>query len=219
MELYSSQLHLITHMDVRDHHRSYLRPAVLVVILLLHGSLIVVLLRAKPAYKVPPAAALSSTIFLIVSDRRVSLPPPDTSVMTRLSRKDLRPPVRSDLSIPAVGTTSPLENQALAAPPTIDWSAEAQHSAAEIVGRTEPDRSAVSPSAPAAPAPWDPDAQRLKATGHGLKLRIIDQCFAVLDLGQTVYGAEGRLQLGCNLKKKPPIGDLFDSLQKPKPNE
>ena len=29
-------------------------------------------------------------------------------------------------------------------------------------------------------------------------------------LGQTVYGPEGRLQLGCTLKKKEPRGDLFD---------
>jgi hypothetical protein len=50
-------------MEVRD-RRGYLRPAVLVAILLLHGSLILVLLRAKPAYKARPASALLSSFFI-----------------------------------------------------------------------------------------------------------------------------------------------------------
>ena len=70
--------------------------------------------------------------------------------------------------------------------------------------------------------PWDPHPHLLETTGHGLKLRIpvpkvlriIDHCFSYIDLGQTPYGAEGRLQLGCVLKKEPARGDLFDSLRK-----
>jgi hypothetical protein len=60
---------------VRDNSR-YLRPAALVVILLLHGSLIVLLLRAKMAYKARPASSLFSTVFLINPDRPLRLPPP-----------------------------------------------------------------------------------------------------------------------------------------------
>ena len=68
-------------------------------------------------------------------------------------------------------------------------------------------------------APWDPHAQNVETTGHGLKLRMIDPCFSDLDLGQTVYGAEARLQLGCSLGKKPARGDLFDSLARPRRKE
>jgi hypothetical protein len=222
-ELPECRGNLTTHMDVRDNSR-YLRPAVLFVILLLHGSLIVFLLRAKPAYKAWPASAPLSTIFFINPEPRLTLrPPSETAVIPHGSGKDLRHRGLSDSSSSSVDTTSPSENQAPTAPSTIDWFAEAQRSAAEIAGRDKPDRAAL--SSPTGPAPWDPHPHLLEATGHGLKLRIpvriplqlIDHCFSDIDLGQTPYGPEERLQLGCALKKQPARGDLFDSLRKPQP--
>jgi hypothetical protein len=118
--------------------------------------------------------------------------------------------------LPPSEAESPL---GIPAPPVIDWLAEAQRSTAEIMGRAEPERPAVTPSTPTGIAPWDSHSQRLEATGHGLKFRIIDRCFADLDLGQTVYGPEERLQLGCDLKKKPARGDLFDFLRKTQTKE
>lgn len=109
------------------------------------------------------------------------------------------------------------ENDNLSTPPIVDWLAEAQRSAADIVGRNAPDKAEA--TSPARIAPWDPHPQALETTGHGLKLRIIDPCFADVDLGQTVYGSEARLQLGCTLGKKPARGDLFDSISKPRPHE
>jgi hypothetical protein len=52
---------LTTYMDVPDNGR-YLRPAALVVILLLHGSLIVLLLRAKIAHKARSESSLFSSV-------------------------------------------------------------------------------------------------------------------------------------------------------------
>jgi hypothetical protein len=65
----------------------------------------------------------------------------------------------------------------------------------------QPNRAASVPVSPTSVTPWNPDSQRLQATVHGLKLRITDQCSSIFDLGQTVYRAEGRLQLGCTLAK------------------
>jgi hypothetical protein len=109
------------------------------------------------------------------------------------------------------------EDDASSAPATVDWLAEAQRSATDIVGRSAPDKAGA--TSPPRITPWDPHPQALETTGHGLKLRIIDPCFADLDLGQTVYGSEARMQLGCTLGKKPARGDLFDSISKPRPNE
>src|ERR1035437_4016239 len=156
-------------MDVRDNSR-YLRLAVLVIILFLHGSLIIVLVRAKPTYKPLHASDLLATIFLISPEPRLTLPPPETAVTPHRSRKDLGHHLRPDSSIPSVDTISPLENQASATPPTIDWFAEAQRSAAESAGRGEPDRAAVSPSSPTGSAPWDPHPH-LRSEEHTSELQ------------------------------------------------
>jgi hypothetical protein len=208
-------------MEVRD-RRSYLRPAVLVVILLLHGSLILVLLRAKPAYRARAASVLLS-IFFISPEDRLALQPAETSVTPHRSRHDREHHSRPSPPVPNVNTASPLENHSSTGPPTVDWAAEAQRSAAEIAGRETSGQATGAPSASAGSTPWDLHAHFLEATGHGLKLRIpvtipgqiIDHCFSDIDLRQTPYGPEERLQLGCALKKQPPRGDLFDSLRKP----
>jgi hypothetical protein len=222
-ELTDLRGNLTTDMDVRDNSR-YVRPAALVVILLLHGSLIVLLLRAKIAYKARPESSLFSTVFHINPDRPLRLPPPQTSGNPARSPKDFIHHLLPDSSTPSVDI-SPLENQAPDSPSTIDWFAEAQRSAAEIAGREEPNRTAVSPPPPAGLGPWDPHPHLLETTGHGLRLRIpvpkvlriVDHCFSDIDSGQTPYGPEARLQLGCVLKKEPARGDLFDSLRKSQP--
>lgn len=207
------------HMDVGDKNR-YWRPAVLVLICLLHGALIIVLLRAKPAYKSVRASELLVTIYLInAGPRRVPLPRLETRVTSRglgIERMRVLPP--ESLSISAQSPSSP-DYPTPATPPAVDWLAEAQRSAAEVVSRTAPDRAAATQSPPTRIAPWDPHSQSLETTGHGLKLQLIDPCFSDLDLGQTVYGAEARLQLGCTLGRRPARGDLFDSLTKPQPNK
>jgi len=109
------------------------------------------------------------------------------------------------------------ESDKPAMPPTVDWVAEAQRSAADVVGRNFPET--AQGTTPTPTAPWDPHPRALETTGHGVKLRIVDPCFADVDLGQTVYGSEARLQLGCTLGKKPARGDLFDSISKPQPKE
>jgi hypothetical protein len=86
-----------SYMDVGDKNRHF-RPAVLVVVCLLHSSLIVVLLRAKPTYKPPRASEL--TIYLInpvsrdkplqpLEPRRTRLPPKDLNCGSDDSRPSL----------------------------------------------------------------------------------------------------------------------------------
>jgi hypothetical protein len=190
-----------------------LRPAVLVVICVLHASLIIVLVRAKLTYALSRTSESITTIYFISPEsRHTRLPPVENSLIPhRLSIEPPRPSLPESLP-PSAEAESPLD---IPAPPAIDWLAEAQRSTAEIMGRAGPER----PPSPTGIAPWDPHSQRLEATGHGLKFRIIDRCFADVDLGQTVYGPEERLQLGCDLKKKPARGDLFDSLRKPQTKE
>lgn len=201
-------------MGDRDNNR-YLRPAVLIVICLLHGSLIAYLLRAKLTYKSQTATAEAATIFLIFAERR--RPPVALQQPVKSPHLLIEP---GNLSIPNL---APLDTQMYWAQdnqpgldaPTIDWIAEAQYSAAEILRREQQNRTPAAPASPVNVAPWDPHAQRLEATGHGLRLRILDPCAAILDLGQTAYGTEERLQLGCTLRKKEPRGDLFEALRKP----
>jgi hypothetical protein len=191
----------------------YLRSAVLVVICLVHGSLIIVLARAKLTYALSRPSELITTIYFISPESsHTRLAPVENSLTPHRLRIEPARPLLPESLPPGAEAESPLDAQG---PPAIDWLAEAQRSTAEIIGRARPERPAATPLSPTGIAPWDPHSQRLEATGHGLKFRIIDRCFADLDLGQTVYGPEERLQLGCHLKKKPARGDLFDSLRKP----
>jgi hypothetical protein len=216
-------------MGVRGNNR-YLRPAVLVVICLLHGSLIVVLVRAKTLRRTPEPV---STIYLIIPEAsHTPLTHTDNSFAPQLLRVDPLRLLRSELSPPNAEAASPLDIQA---PPTVDWLAEAQRSAADIADRGEPNLAAVSPWLPAASAPWDAHPHLLESTGHGLKLRIplavptkiIDHCFIELSQAnldptnpdQTPPTPEQRLQIGCALKKQLARGDLFDSLRKGQPKE
>jgi hypothetical protein len=208
-------------MEVRRNNR-YLRPAVLIVICLLHGSLIVILVRAK---KLKQTSEPMATIYLIIPELSLSpLPHIENSLSPHLLSAEPPALLRPELPTPSTETASPSGFQA---PAAIDWLAEAQRSAADIADHEEPDRTAGAPSSPAGSAPWDPHAHLLEPTGHGLKLRIpvriplkiIDHCFSGIDLGQTPYGPEERLQMGCALRKQPARGDLFDSLRKGQPKE
>jgi len=192
----------------------------MVVICFLHGALIIALLRAKPGYKTVRASELLATVYFINPEpRRVSLP----SIPPRLALRSLdveRIPALPPASLPTPTEPMPALNDSMpATPPPVDWLSEAQRSAADIVGRNAPDKAPASAPSLGPIAPWDPHPRGLETTGHGLKLRIIDPCYSDLDLGQTVYGAEARLQLGCTFGKKSARGDLFDSISKPRLND
>jgi hypothetical protein len=200
-------------MEVGGNNR-YLRAAVLVTVSLLHGSVIAVLVRAKLIYAPNRTSKSIATIYLISpehSPMRLAIvdnflaPHPLRTEQPRFLSPESSPPSTEAASISDIQL-----------PPAIDWLAEAERATNEFVSRAGPERSAGILS-PTSAAPWDPHSQRLEATGHGLKFRALDRCFADLDLGQTVYGPEERLQLGCDLRKKPARGDLFDSLRKPQP--
>jgi hypothetical protein len=220
-------------MGVRGNNR-YLRPAVLIVICLLHGSLIIVLVRTKTLSRTSEPV---STIYLIIPEAsHTALTRIDNPFAPELLRVEPPRLLRPELSPPNAEATSPLDIQA---PPTVDWLAEAQRSAAGIADREESHLAAVAPSIPAS-APWDPHPHLLESTGHGLKLRIpfaiptniIDHCFIELSQpnldptnldptnpDQTPPTPEQRLQIGCALKKQPARGDLFDSLREGQPKE
>jgi hypothetical protein len=213
-------------MEVRGNRRD-LRPAVLIAVVLLHAGLILVLLRAKPADRERPATEPFSTFFFVNPAPRLTLPPPGSSLTPHSARMDRAHHWNPIASSRRIDTTSPLENAPAPVPPPIDWFAEAQHSAVEIAGRAPTGRASVAPVPSTGSPPWDPHPLLPEATGHGLKLWIpvriplpwIDHCFSDVDLGQTPYGPEARLQAGCALGKLPARGDLFDSLRKPQPPE
>jgi hypothetical protein len=220
-------------MEVPGNNR-YLRPAVLIVICLLHGSLIVVLLRAKALRRTSEPV---SAIYLIIPEAsNAPLPRIENSFAPHPLRNEPLRLLRPEPSPPSTEATSPADIQA----PPIDWLAEAQRSAADIADREEPSLAAVAPSLPAGSPPWDPHPHLLESTGHGLKLRIplgvptklIDHCFIELNQpnldpanqdptnpSQTPPTPEQRLQIGCALKKQPARGDLFYSLRKEQPKE
>jgi len=198
----------------------YPRLAALFVLLLLHGGLILVFLRERPAYREQSGAPeVPTIIFFIDSQAGLPLPPPESSRISRRPTGKRQNRSGTEAAISSLDTTAPAENQGPAAPPPVDWLAEARRSAAEIASRGESDRAAESP---AAPAPWDL-RPLFESTGHGLKLRIpveipgklIDHCFGNMDLGHDLTGQWERYQLGCAFRKQPARGDLFDSLRKP----
>jgi hypothetical protein len=218
----------------------YLRPAVLIVICLLHGILIVILVRTKtPRRTLEPA----STIYLIIPALKNTSPAhSENALAPHLLRTESPRFLRPELSSPSTAATSPLSVEA---PPIVNWLAEAQRSAADIADREQSDRTAAAPSSPTGSPPWDPHTHLLESTGHGLKLRIpvvipteiIDHCFIELgqtnldesnldhpnleqpNLSQTPSRPQQRLQIGCALRKQPARGDLFDSLRKGQPKE
>jgi hypothetical protein len=218
-------------MDV--HNRPiYRRLAVLLVLLLLHGSLILIFLREKPAYTerhVSPE--VPTTIFFINPQPRLPVPPPETSRIPNRPIRKLQQRLRPDTAI-SIPDAAPAENQEPAAAPPVDWLAEAHRSVSEITSRGEPGRAAESSSSPTASAPWD-SRPLLEFTGHGLQVRIpveipgdiIDHCFGNMDLGHNRYGDTGfadnptghweLYQLKCAFRKQPARDDLFDSLRKP----
>ena len=203
--------------------RSDLRPTVLLAVLLVHCGLILVFLRAKPLYgDRRPSPQPSMTIFFFNPQPRLTLAPSATAPTPHRVGKGIERQFLPDsLSMPDTDSTSPVESQgSAAAPPTIDWFAEAEKSAAEIATRGQPTRAAQPPPPPTGSAPWDPHPHLFETTGHGFNVRIpiqipgdiIDHCFGNFDLGQNQGGKWEKYRLECALKKQPARGDLFDSL-------
>ncbi len=141
-------------MDVHN-RRTYLRPAVLIIVLLLHGSLILVLLRSKPPHRARSESELLSTIFFIQPETRPTILSPETALTSHRLTEDLALHLLPDSSIPSVDATSPLDNETSVAPQSVDWFSEAQRSAAEIAGREKQDGEEVPLSPPIGTAPWD----------------------------------------------------------------
>ena len=208
-------------MDVHNRRRIYLRSTLVLVLLLLHGSLVRVFLREKPAYgyhQESPEVAM--TLFFLDPEPSPSLRPPETWRIPQRPRKSLQHRLPPDAGISSLDTTVPAEIQESAAPPPVDWFAEAHRSTSGIIAHGKPGQAAQSPSSPGATAPWDL-RPLLESTGHGLRARIpveipgriIDHCFGNMDLGHDMTGTWERYQLGCAFRKQPARGDLFDSLR------
>ena len=210
-------------MDVHN-RRIYLRSTVALVLFLLHGSLILVFLREKPAHRDhQESPEVAMTVFFFDPEPRPSLRPPETSRIPQGPPKNLQHRLPPDAGISSLDTTVPSEIQESAAPPPVDWFAEAHRSASGIMAHGELGRAAESPSSSSATAPWDL-RPLLESTGHGLRVRIpveipgniIDHCFGNMDVGHDqTTGQWERYQLGCAFRKQPARGDLFDSLRKP----
>ena len=210
-------------MDVQD-SRGYLRPAALLVVLLLHGMLILVLLRSKTVYGDRHASPQSSmTVFFISPQPRVTLAPSETPLTPHQAHDAFERQFLPVPPMPSTDPTSPITSQKSSDAPTIDWFAEAEKSATEIANRTEPGRAAEPSSPPTGSAPWDPHPHLWESTGHGLSIRIpvripgemIDHCSFNMDLSQDQWGKREKYQVECALQKQPARGDLFDSLRKP----
>jgi hypothetical protein len=212
------------HMGVHN-RRSYLRPTVLLVVLLTHCGLILVFLRAKALYGDRHLSLQPSmTIFFFNPQPRPTLAPPSTSPTPRRRGKAIERQFLPDTPpVPDTDSTSPVKTQESTAAPTIDWFAEGEKSVAEIANRGQPSRAAESLPPPTGSAPWDPHPHLFETTGHGFKVRIpiripgdiIDHCFGNFDLGQNQGGKWEKYKLECALRKQPARGDLFDSLRQP----
>jgi hypothetical protein len=196
------------------------RPVVFIVTCLLHGGILFILIHAKPNYRSLKAADQSITIFLVKPQPAITIALPKQSVLEALVATtaqehllDSGPPL-PDVSVP------PVDNQTSEDPANIDWAAEAQRTAASVARSTGPG-SSDSPSASAGSAPWNPHPGRLERSPEGLKLRIIDPCFALFHnlTHDPLLGTKEELQLNCKWKKPPPRGDLFDSIRRPPLNK
>jgi hypothetical protein len=212
------------HMGVHN-RRNYLRPTVLLVVLLIHCGLILVLLRATPLYgdrHLSPQPSMA--IFFLNPQPRLRLAPPETSLTPHRAGKAVERQFLPDSPpMPNTDLTPPVKSQESIAAPAIDWFAEAEKSVAEIAHREQPGRAAQLPPPPTGSAPWDPHPHLFETTGHGFKVRIpvripgniIDHCFGNFDLGQNQGGKWEKYKLECALKRQPARGDLFDSLRPP----
>ena len=207
-------------MDAHD-RPLYLRLPILLVVVLLHSGLLLIFRREKLAYtdhREP--SELPTEIFFI--DPRPAPAPPETSAIAHQASRHLQRPLRPLPAASSHDANVPSEREQSAAPPSVDWSAEAHRAATEILAREKPGRAVQSPAAPTASAPWDL-RPLLESTGHGLTWRLpleipgkmIDHCFGNMDLGHDERGHWEKYQLGCALNKQPSRGDLFDSLRKP----
>ena len=209
-------------MDVYD-RPIYSRLAVLLVLILLHGGLILVLQREKPAYTERTASREVPTPLFFIDPAPPPLPPPPaTEQIPRQSTRNLPHRPHPDTAITLPEPVAPAQNAPSAAPPAVDWLAEAQRSAAEITSRQNSGRAAGAPAEPLAPAPWD-SHPLLESTDHGMTVRIpvdipgniIDHCFGKTDAAHDQAGQIERMQLGCAFGKRTVRGDLFDSVRKP----
>jgi hypothetical protein len=204
-----------------DREIRWRRSVVFIVTCLFHGGIVFFLVHAKPPYRSLKTADQFLTIFLVKPQPAIVIALPKQSIIERGSRKSQEQFLESEtLTLLPDATVPPVEAQASGDPANIDWTGEAQRAAEAIARGTTPGSSDSSVAAVGA-APWNPHPGRLESTPEGVKLRILDPCFALLHnwTHDPLLGTKGELQLNCNWKTPPPRGDLFDSIRKPPSNK
>lgn len=202
-----------------DRENRLRRSVVFIVTCLFHGGIVFFLVHAKPAYESLKTADQFLTIVLVKSQPAIAIALSKQFIIERQSREKQEHLLESETQLPDV-SVPPVGNQTSGDPANIDWTGKAQRAAGAISSGTSPGSSDSSVSAVGA-APWDPRPGRLESTPEGVKLRIIDPCFALLHnwTHDPLLGTKGELQLNCNWKKPPPRGDLFDSIRQPPSNK
>jgi hypothetical protein len=190
---------------------------VFIVSCLLHGGFIFVLIHVKAQNKSPKRADQPLTIFLVKPQPAIAIDIalPSQFMIGGGSSKGQKNIADSQTRLPEISIPV-MDSQASEDAPTIDWTGESQRSAEAIASRAATGGSDSSATA-AGSAPWNPHPGRLESTAEGLKLRLIDPCFALLHnwTHDPLVGTKGDLQVNCNWKKPPPRGDLFDSIRPP----
>jgi hypothetical protein len=172
-------------------------------------------IHVKTEHKSLKTADQPLTIFLVKPQRAIVIALPKQSMIERRSGERQEHLLDSETPVPDI-LVPPVDSETSENPANVDWAGEAQRSAEAIGSRTAPGSSDTSAAA-AGSAPWNPHPGRFESTPEGLKLRIIDTCFALLHnwTHDPLLGTKGELQLNCNWKKPPPRGDLFDSIRRP----
>jgi hypothetical protein len=192
---------------------------VFIVTCLLHGGIILVLIHVKAQEKSLKTADQPLIVLVVKPQPAIAIALPKQSIIERRSLKVEEHFQNSETALPGI-SVPPVDDQTSEDPATIDWTGEAQRSAAAIASRSARGNSDSSAAA-AGSAPWNPHPGRFESTPEGLKLRIIDPCFALLHnwTHDPLLGTKGDLQLNCNWKKPPPRGDLFDSIREAPSNK
>ena len=195
------------------------RSVAFMVTCLLHGGITFVLIHVKTEDKSRKTADQPLTIFLVKPQRDVAIALQKQSMIEQPSHNGQEHLLDFDTALPDI-SVPPMDSETSEDPANIDWTGEAQRSAEAIASRTAPG-SSDSSAAAAGSGPWNPHPGRFESTPEGVKLRIIDPCFALLHnwTHDPLLGTKGELQLNCNWKKPPPRGDLFDSIRRPPSNK
>ena len=195
------------------------RSVVLIVTCLLHGAIIFLLIHVRTENKSRIATEQPLTLFLLRPQTAIAIARPKQYRIERRSRKGQRYRPDSETPLPGI-SAPPVDSRTSEDSRNIDWAGEAQRSAEEIASRSA-SGSSNSAAAAAGSAPWNSHPGRLESTPEGLKLRITDLCFALLQnwTHDPLLGAKGELQLNCNWEKPPARGDLFDPIRRPPSNK